>query len=207
MSNAGAVTENSRTTPLSKIGAIQAGMTVSFALYPKPDLIISSPLVRSLQTAMPIAKKFPDVPKEIWDIEEFTYLNEKKYFHSTINSRKELQAVYWSHVDPDYIDGDGAESFRNFFDVRVPNFLQKIRLEKKEKLTYVFTHGQFIRGVILKILFPAMTATEKTMSFFENYSNVVKIPNCAILMLLIRDGSFFLNGISISHIPIHNRTE
>lgn len=205
--NTGAVTEFVATIPLTKTGEKQSAFTADFALDQKPDLIVMSPFSRSQATAIPLIQKFPHTPQEIWPIQEFTYLSGNKYYQSTMAERKKDRDAYWSEADPYFVDGPGAESFSNFFDHRVPEFLEKIRLVRTEPLTYVFTHGQFMRGVILKILFPALTATKETMSFFPIYSAAVPIPNCAIITLLIRDIVIFIKSLSIYHLPAPYRTE
>ena len=39
-----------------------------------PSLIVTSLFLRTQQTAAPTIERFPDVPVEVWPIEEFTYL-------------------------------------------------------------------------------------------------------------------------------------
>jgi broad specificity phosphatase PhoE len=39
-----------------------------------PDLIVTSPYLRTQQTAAATIERFPNVPVEVWPIQEFTYL-------------------------------------------------------------------------------------------------------------------------------------
>ncbi len=39
-----------------------------------PDLILTSPYLRTRQTATATIERFPNVPVGVWPIEEFTYL-------------------------------------------------------------------------------------------------------------------------------------
>ncbi|KAJ8139581.1 hypothetical protein OY671_007208 [Metschnikowia pulcherrima] len=58
-----------------------------------PALIVTSPYTRTRQTAAPTIARFPDAP--VKTAERMPHLER-----------------YWSAADPDYCDGEGAESFR-----------------------------------------------------------------------------------------------
>ena len=55
--------------------------------------------------------RFPDVPVEVWPIEEFTYLQPTLWNGTRSAERMPYLEHYWHEADPDYCDGDGAASF------------------------------------------------------------------------------------------------
>src|SRR3546814_10538575 len=77
-----------------------------------PALIVTSPYTRTRQTAAPTIARFPDAPVETWPIEEFTYLQPARWNGTRSAERMPHLERYWSAADPDYCDGEGAESFR-----------------------------------------------------------------------------------------------
>src|SRR3546814_4777403 len=70
-----------------------------------------SPYTRTRQTAAPTIARFPGVPVEVWPIEEFTYLQPARWNGTRSAERMPHLERYWSAADPDYCDGEGAESF------------------------------------------------------------------------------------------------
>ena len=44
-----------------------------------PDLILTSPYLRTRQTATATIERFPNVPVGVWPIEEFTYLQPSRW--------------------------------------------------------------------------------------------------------------------------------
>src|SRR3546814_11263167 len=52
---------------------------------------------------------------------------------------------YWSAADPDYCDGEGAESFRALLG-RCEAALARLAAMPPASLVYVFGHGQFIQA-------------------------------------------------------------
>ncbi|MBX4390115.1 hypothetical protein K4H03_28970, partial [Mycobacterium tuberculosis] len=51
------------------------------------------------------------VPVEVWPIAEFTYLQPARWNGTRSAERMPHLERYWSAADPDYCDGEGAESF------------------------------------------------------------------------------------------------
>jgi broad specificity phosphatase PhoE len=76
-----------------------------------PSLIVTSPFLRTQQTAAPTIERFPDVPVRIWPIEEFTYLQPSRWNGTRSSERMPHLERYWTDANPTYCDGDGAESF------------------------------------------------------------------------------------------------
>src|SRR5271170_2253647 len=113
-SNAGLLTEQPGTYPITAQGQAQAERFAASWGEP-PDLIVTSPYVRTQMTAEPFRKRFPDVPHEIWQVQEWTFLCPDHYKGTTFESRKPHVRKFWERNDPAYRDGSGAESFLDLF--------------------------------------------------------------------------------------------
>lgn len=172
--NAGQVSDSPATIPLTTQGQQQADQLAEQFEY-APHLVISSPFIRTLQTAIPTLKRFPSVAYDIWAIQEFTYLSPVACKHTTAAQRHPLVEAYWQRNDPAYVDGAGAESFNELIQ-RVKDFLQK--LQNQYGLLYVFTHGQFMRATQLVLNHPELSTTQ-LMSIFRQqpaYKNTEILP-------------------------------
>jgi len=111
-----------------------------------PSLIVTSPFLRTKQTAAPTIERFPDVPVEVWPIEEFTYLQPSRW-NGTLSADRAAHLVrYWGEADPAYCDGEGAESFGTLLR-RAEAALGRLAALPLPSQVYVFSHGQFIQAV------------------------------------------------------------
>ena len=110
-----------------------------------PALIVTSPYTRTRQTAAPTIARFPGVPVEVWPIEEFTYLQPARWNGTRSADRMPHLERYWSAVDPDSCDGEGAESFSTLLR-RCEAALVRLAAMPPASLVYVFGHGQFIQA-------------------------------------------------------------
>jgi probable phosphoglycerate mutase len=113
--NAGFATATPSTVSLTDIGWNQA-KKVSMAFEQKPTFIVTSNYLRAIQTAQPTIERFPDTPTKTWDIHEFTYLSPEKLGSTSRAERQPLVEIFWAKSDPDYIHGEGAESFSAFME-------------------------------------------------------------------------------------------
>jgi broad specificity phosphatase PhoE len=204
-SNAGGRTKDPFNIHLTKLGKEQAKFLANLNL-PRPDLIVHSSYTRTKETAQPILKKFPEVPKEIWPVQEFTYLSAKQYANTTMEDRKEGRDIYWDKLDQHIIDGEGAESFWNFMHERVGEFLETVR-NHPASVIYIFTHGQFIKGVFLRLFNPDLEITGEAMKRFRKLNRGIFVPNASVTELLIKKNKIFISGLSAEHIPHLLRTE
>ena len=151
--NAGLPTPDVWSTPLTAAGweqarAIAAGMDL------RPRLIVHSCMERARQTARAAAERWPGARLEEWPVQEFTFLSGAAYAHTTQEQRDEGVRRYWERMDPDGCDGPGAESFAGFIG-RVDETLARLRgvvgRAPGDGPVCVFTHGRFIRGVLLRV--------------------------------------------------------
>ncbi|HSF76605.1 MAG TPA: phosphoglycerate mutase family protein, partial [Microcoleus sp.] len=72
-SNAGLATIGPHENALSELGDRQS-RCIPTAVKQTPDLIVTSPYLRTQLTAQPLIEKFPHTPVEVWQVQEFTYL-------------------------------------------------------------------------------------------------------------------------------------
>src|SRR3546814_1626813 len=108
--NAGVPCHDLATIALTERGHEQA-RAVAASWTQAPALIVTSPYTRTRQTAAPTIARFPGVPVEVWPIEEFTYLQPARWNGTRSAERMPHLERYWREADPDYCDGEGAESF------------------------------------------------------------------------------------------------
>lgn len=146
IANAGAATQDHITISLSKKGQEQANQ-ISLLVPYQPDLIVTSPFIRTHQTAEPILKRFPGAKHEVWEVQEFTYLSPPTCAGTTAAERYQQVNEFWERSDPDYVDGPGAESFRQFITRAQAACDRLSRLS--EGFILMFTHAQFIRAMRL----------------------------------------------------------
>lgn len=92
--NAGAVTTDPASIPLTEAGRGQARSTAA-AIMQRPNLIVVSSYLRTRQTTAPSIERFPDVPVETWPVQEFTYLSPGRCAGTTTAQRRPLVEAYW----------------------------------------------------------------------------------------------------------------
>ncbi len=153
VANAGAVTTDPATIPLTEAGRDQA-RSIAKTITRRPDLIVISSYLRTQQTAGPSIGRFPDVPVETWPVQEFTYLSPGRCVGTTAAQRRPLVEAYWQRRDAGHVDGAGAESFTAM--------LRRVRVLRDQLATHpagfivVFTHGQIMQSLRLLTLYPDM---------------------------------------------------
>jgi broad specificity phosphatase PhoE len=108
--NAGIPCHNLALLELTELGWRQS-REVAASWTETPDLIVNSPYFRTQQTAAATIARFPDVPVEVWPIQEFTYLQPSRWNGTLSSERMPYLERYWAAADPEYCDGAGAESF------------------------------------------------------------------------------------------------
>lgn len=143
-SNIGAWSCDPNELLLTEEGKAQA-LSLADKIVNRPDLIISSPLQRALQTAEPTRKKWSDVPVEIWPIQEFVYLSPTKYQHNTPEERLIVKQTYWQQAIPSYCDDIHCESFSDFMK-RVEAFHHALLTQRG--FLVIFGHGQFFKAFL-----------------------------------------------------------
>lgn len=183
--NAGEPAGKHREIPLSRLGEQQALATARL-VDKKPELIVVSPFLRAQQTAAPTIAKFPEVPVETWDgCGEFTYMAPKHFEGTVPATRKPFMDWYWSKLDPDYVDGDGAESFR-FFTERTRSIWARLKA-RHEHFIVVFSHEQFLRSLQLMEAHPEFDVQER----MEVFQRTPHLANCQVVTRMMHELSDF----------------
>lgn len=182
MANVGAATPTPSEIPLTDKGFWQAN-ELGRALPSRPDLVVVSPFVRTQQTAEPFLQRIDKMRVEVLDVQEFTYLSTERCRNTTYLERKPLVAEFWQRNDPSYCDGGNAESFAEFIG-RVDRFIDYVR-DEETRLAYVFTHEQFIKGLMFRVYFENATVDANFMSGFCQFMNSFKVSNVAVIRSLL----------------------
>ncbi len=194
MSNAGYATVDTNSIPLTEKGWKQAAL-LSESFNIPPDLIVTSPYLRTHQTSTYVKNKFSQVPQEEWNVQEFTYLCGKKYINTTTLQRQSSVKEYWERCDPFFSDGEGAESFLDLIN-RVSLTVEKIK-SRKEKYFVIFTHGQFIKALWWSLTNFANDDKYLQMLNVKKFFDQTDIKNGDILKIKLSDNnwSFQLKGL------------
>jgi len=146
----------------------------------EPSLIVTSPYLRTEQTSRPTLQRFPNAPVEVWPIQEFTYLEPGRW-NGTLSAARMLSIErYWAAADPEFCDGEGAESFNRLLS-RVKAALTRLEGLPANALVYLFSHGQFIQATRSLVAKPTQEAGERMLEFWK--LGVAAIRNAELLSL------------------------
>jgi len=162
--NAGLPTETPHSIPLTARGHEQA-LLLAEKFDSAPGLIVVSPFIRTRQTATPLMARFPHVPVEEWPVHEFTYLNPERYRGTTETQRGVFAHDYWLRCDPHWNDGGGAESFADLIG-RIDELERRLRGSTRN--TVIFTHGYFIKALLLRRERPLVVVDRTLMAAFRD---------------------------------------
>ncbi|WDM61828.1 histidine phosphatase family protein [Stenotrophomonas forensis] len=174
--NAGLVTHDPASIPLTSAGEAQARQLAESAL-PSPVIAVwSSPYLRSLQTASPTAERFGLVVQQ-QPLQEFTYLCPGKCAGTTPAERKQWVDEYWRRGDPDYVDGPGAESFSMLVE-RAYSALSLFDSGTDEAHVIAFSHGQFLQMIFWLGRFSGTPASRAGMRAYRDLDMRRPIRHC-----------------------------
>lgn len=144
-SNIGGVFEHQNIVKITDNGKKQA--EVLSDVLNKPDRIICSRFIRTIETAEPLMNKFPEVETHIWiDTHEFQPIDTKKYAGLITEERDNIARGYWIRMDPLFHDGGNSESFKNFVNRTNSGIL---KMKDLDGLNCIFTHANFIRCLLV----------------------------------------------------------
>lgn len=195
-SNAGGKTDWPANVHLTDMGKSQA-VLVAERTAPDCSMVVISEYVRTAETAGPLLERI-QVPMQVWPVHEFTYLDVDVCSQTTHVDRAPLRKRYWDKMDPDYVDGRGAESF-NQLRTRALEFTERLReAPALEGWLDVFTHADFIRAVLFNIMVP-----DGTMIGFQTFCQAVAVPNAACIRLMLDEHGVYFSRPDVSHLPKH----
>ncbi len=193
--NAGEISTDKFSTPLTALGQEQA-KAASLAVTRAPELIVVTPYIRTHLTAKPLQERFPESPREIWDLHEFSALSDENYSNRTWTERIPLMQDFWERNDPDYVDGAGAESFSAMAG-RVRAALGRLQT-REESFTVVFAHGYIIQTARLILAHPKLPEKE-LMRKLARSTRTSHIENCAITRVLKNAGQLSLHAEDLAN--------
>jgi 2,3-bisphosphoglycerate-dependent phosphoglycerate mutase len=195
--NAGLATLDHAQITLTAKGHAQAKQLRE--LFPAaPDLIVTSPFLRTKQTAQPLLDTFPRVPHIEWQIHEFTFLASERLGLTTYQERLPLVETYWQTSDPFGIDGQGTESFAQFI-ARVQSVLDRLHHMPEQEIV-VFTHGYVMYAVLWLTLVGTLEMESSSMSRFRMFTTSFSIPNTAAFFLHYEQDVVLASSLMTSHI-------
>ncbi len=187
-SNAGLPTGGPGAAPLTELGQEQAART-ALAFAEPPELIVSSPFLRARQTAEATAARFPEVPREEWQVQEFTFLGRLHGPNTTGAQRRPHAEKYWGMADPSHVHGGDGESFKALI-TRARAFLDRLADRPENGLIAVFTHGIFMKAVIWSLFTGVTDPDEEAMRGFRQFNGACDIPNCSVTELWRPSGPY-----------------
>ena len=182
--NAGIPAHDLALLELTELGWWQSG-EVAAGWTETPSLIVTSSYLRTQQTAAATIARFPEAPVEVWPIQEFTYLQPSRWNGTHSSERMPAIERYWAAADPEYCDGEGAESFSTLLG-RAQAALDRLATMPENTMVYVFSHGQFIQAVRSLVIDSELTERQKMRKFWGKGSPA--IGNAEQVELFVEDG-------------------
>ena len=198
--NAGLPSENPADVPLTDRGFTQSAAVAERFDF-SPTLIVTSPYLRTAQTAQKTIARFPHTPQQEWPVQEFTFLAPARCAHTTLAERRPMVEEYWERGERDYIDGEGAESFADLLD-RVWRLKDRVQQCDDNAFLAIFSHAQFLRAVIWALFFmPTKDACLDSMLKFRRFFQAVDIPNCGIIEWQLQaNGEMSISSVRSAHL-------
>lgn len=186
--NAGQVTQHPDNIPLTPLGQSQA-QALAERLVLSPSLFVLSPFTRAQATAAPLLARHPQVPVQVQPVQEFTYLNTRRWAGTTAEQRWPAVAHYWATSNPNVCEGEGCESFCGLM-ARADALLAL--LAERQHLpgsTVVVSHGIFICAVLWRALATegGHPLTAASMAQFRAFQQQLQPANVSIARLTWRE--------------------
>jgi len=195
-SNIGEKTTHPGTSTLTPEGVRQSECVASYIRH-RPDIIIHSTYLRSLQSAEETIKKFNDVTVEEWPVHEFIYLPHIKYLNTTQADRMDAVKDYWQQCEPALKTSAETESFVDFIE-RMKMLVDKLRWTSGNVI--VFTHGHVIRAMIWKIITGTLQSDKSAMSQYRCLRQALAISNAAILKISLDEQELQMSQLITAHL-------
>jgi broad specificity phosphatase PhoE len=186
-------------TGLTPKGLAQAEH-VAAAFSRPPALIVTSSYLRAQQSAQPTIARFPAAQQAEWQVQEFNCFSLARRYNTSGRQREPFWAEFWERCDPEYIDGEGAESFSMLID-RAQATLDQLR-QLEVGLAAIFSHGLFMRALLWVGVIASVERYADSMRRFHNFRSAFRIPNGAILKVNVNDHQELLfRKFSTAHLP------
>jgi broad specificity phosphatase PhoE len=139
---------------------------------------------------------------DVWDVQEFTYLSHLHGQATTKQERSQHVNAYWNQARPEYVDGDGSESFVDFF-LRAQRVVNRL-LDMRERFITVFSHEQFITAarwiLASRRTFSSADINADMMASFRYALTDWPVPNGAILPVVIQNNKPWCGDVITYHL-------
>ena len=202
-SNAGAITTDPGSTPLTDLGRQQAEYMAQ-AFTHSPDLIVTSPYIRTQQTAEPTRHRFAQVPHEEWLVQEFNSLAPQKYNGTRGEDRRPGIQAYWRRSDPHYKDEGVGESFIEVIG-RVATMFDNLK-NVDSPFTAIFAHGIFNSLTMWYWLNDqSVEKSAARMRYFPFFRMGFDTRNCSYIKGTVANNKIALSPLQIDHLPSDNK--
>ncbi|KPV52889.1 hypothetical protein SE17_12790 [Kouleothrix aurantiaca] len=147
-----------------------------------------------------LRERFPAARIEEWAIHECATISDANREGTTPAQRRPLVAAYWERCDPDYVDGEGAESFVQLI-ARADAFRQQLRELSAEFALFV-GHGLFTRTLLWLHFARPTTLDAQQMRAYRGFISGFQIPNASVLKVYRNSARELLFGApSVAHLP------
>jgi broad specificity phosphatase PhoE len=147
-----------------------------------------------------VIERFPQARLEEWPVHEYTYLSLASRDGTTLHQRRPLIDAYWERCDPQYVDGDGAESFAALV-TRARQALERIK-HLDDGFVAIFSHGLFIRTLLWVQLAAPVEIDAHAMRRCRSFMHGFSAPNASILKLYVNgERELFFGNFITAHLP------
>ncbi len=197
--NAGLPTFEPANIKLTEKGHQQAKQVANYFTQ-QPDLIVTSPYIRTKQTAQYTIERFSSTPQIEWLVQEFNYLASEHRINTTLEQRRPMAEA----CDPFYRDGTDGESFAEMIK-RVQILREKIILLDDEFVA-VFTHGLFMKAFLWVLLTNSVEVSSTIMAQVRGFMESLPIPNGGIVKLEYQNSDIWVSGLTISHLQLQMKS-
>jgi broad specificity phosphatase PhoE len=161
---------------------------------------VTSSYLRSKQSAQPTIDRFNPTRMEEWPVHEFSCLSDTRRYNTSGRQRAPFWDAFWERCDPEYCDGEGAESFAMLL-ARAAHTLERLR-RGEDEFVAIFSHGLFMRTLLWVGIIAPAEASANTMRRFNRFRSAFRIPNGAILKAYVNHEQELLFGkFSTAHLP------
>ncbi|MBA3532470.1 MAG: histidine phosphatase family protein [Ardenticatenales bacterium] len=196
--NAGLSTVSPAVIALTERGQRQSAY-IPAAITVPPTLIVTSPYLRTKQSAEPTVARFSGARQEEWPIQEFTYLCLTTSANTSRAQRTPHRLAYWERCDPEYVDGEGTESFAELIG-RVQDTLTRLQSSPHPRIA-LFTHGLFIQTLFWYESQRRPAIDAQSMRECYNFSSSFTVPNASIIKAhLDETGRLHFAPVSTEHL-------
>ena len=176
--NAGGVTMEHASIPLSPLGLVQA-REIAGLLDVDPSRVLVSKYLRARETAQLFCERAGCVPEVHPLLHEFSALDPSLLEGMIGEQRRPIAAAYWQTADPTVRRGPQAETFLEF-DARVAVFIDE--LPTLSDRTVLFGHGIWF-GLLCWKLMGFSADSSQGMKAFRRFQTGLPMPNCAVYVL------------------------